>query len=68
MILPTTSVGWAIFSLSLVLEGKELIDAYGRLANGITARAQSEGRPVTDQEKEVINGALAEAERLRKGQ
>jgi hypothetical protein len=58
----------AALVLGVMYQGEELALAYTRLATGITATAEKEGRDVTESEQATINAALDAAEKLRKGQ
>jgi hypothetical protein len=53
--------------LGVIYQGEELALAYTRLATGITARAEKEGRDVTADEQTGITAALDAAEKVRKG-
>lgn len=57
-----------IFVIDLILEGRDLESAYQRVANGIAANAEAEGRDVTPDESELIDGLLDASAQRRKGQ
>ena len=51
-----TPVQALMLGLSLLYEGAELVKAVNRVANGIAAKAEREGRAVTDDEMALIEG------------
>lgn len=58
----------AIYIADILLSGISAWERYQQLSAGISARAQAEGRDVTDQELDIIKAALTAAEKARKGQ
>lgn len=68
MTMPTDPISAAIFVIDILFQGIAALEAFDRLAKGVTAKAQAEGRDVNDAEQALINGLLAESQRRRKGQ
>jgi hypothetical protein len=54
--------------LDVLFEGAALIAAYDRLAGGIAARAESEGRTVTEEELHIIRALRDESAKRRRGE
>ncbi len=64
---PTDPIEAAIFTLNLVIESFTIEDAYTRLANGISAKAQAEGRDVNEDEEQMLDVILEASKRARDG-
>jgi hypothetical protein len=67
MKIPTDPIEASIFMLNLVIESFTIEDAYTRLANGISAKAQAEGRDVNEDEEQMLDVILEASKRARDG-
>ncbi len=67
MPLPTDPIGLAIYLISFAIEASALPAAYERMRTGISAKAQAEGRDVTDEEEAILDALLAASEKARDG-
>lgn len=67
MKIPSDPVEAVIFGMNLALELLSLPADYAKLANGLAARAQAEGRDVTPDEEALLDAMLKASDRARDG-
>lgn len=65
--IPTDPVEAAIFGINAVIELLSIEDAYKRLASGVAAKAQAEGRDVTTDDEAFLDMVLEASKRARDG-
>ncbi len=67
MSIPTDPISAAIYGIDLALTLLAVPDGYARLRNGISARAEAEGRDVTEEEENILDALLTASEKARDG-
>lgn len=58
----------ALLAIEVALTAGDVVAAYDRLANGISAKAEAEGRAVTDEEMALIKSLRELSAKRRRGE
>jgi hypothetical protein len=66
--LPTDAAGLAVFVIDILIQTMSVDEAVQRLSTGLAAKAQAEGRDLSDDELALDRALADEAERRRRGQ
>jgi hypothetical protein len=66
--IPTDSVGLAVWLLDILIQSMSIDEAFTTLSTGLAAKAQAEGRDLTDDELALDKALADEAEKRRRGQ
>lgn len=68
MQIPTDPIGLAIYLLSFAIDAVSVPAALTRMASGISATAEKEGRDTTPEEDALIDQLVAASKKARDGQ